>query len=101
MERILKPHFEATMRRVAEHKIVLAVQDTTSLNYTAHAAMEGLGPINTKEDKGVGLELHDTMAFTTEGTPLGLLDIQCWAREEAGKSGKRKSLPIEEKESFK
>lgn len=103
MEKILKPHVEATARRIAEHKIVLSVQDTTSLNYTAHPLMEDLGPINTKGDKGTGLEVHDTMAFTPEGVPLGLLDVQCWARdpEEAGRSARRKERPIEEKESFK
>ena len=103
MKKILKPHIEATARRIAEHKIVLSVQDTTSLNYTAHPLTEDLGPINTKGDKGTGLEVHDTMAFTPEGVPLGLLDVQCWARdpEEAGQSARRKERPIEEKESFK
>jgi len=82
---------------------VLAVQDTTTLNYTAHPGTAGLGPINTKSDQAVGLILHDTMAFSSEGTPLGLLDVQCWARdpEEAGKKAKRKELPIEQKESVK
>jgi hypothetical protein len=47
--------------------------------------------------------LHDTMAFTPEGTPLGLLNVQCWARDprEAGKKYRRHQLPIEEKESIK
>jgi hypothetical protein len=51
----------------------------------------------------VGLELHDTMAFTPDGTPLGLLDVQCWARDpnDIGKTRRRHSLPIEEKESKK
>ena len=31
----------------------------------------------------IGLMLHDTMAFSVEGTPLGLIDVQCWARDEA------------------
>jgi hypothetical protein len=47
--------------------------------------------------------MHDTMAFTPEGTPLGLLNVQCWARdpEQAGKKHRRKELPIEQKESIK
>ena len=51
----------------------------------------------------MGLILHDTLAFTEEGTPLGVLDAQCWARdpEDKGKSERRKTLPIEEKESMK
>src|SRR5206468_6682456 len=86
-----------------EHKIILAVQDTTSLNYTAHPTTEDLGPISTQVDGSMGLLLHNTMAFSLEGTPLGLLDVQCWARdaEEFGKHHQRKQRPIEEKESYK
>ena len=103
MKKLLEGHYEATTIRMQAHPVVLAVQDTTSLNYTAHPMTEGLGPINTKGDKALGLELHDTLAFTPEGTPLGLLDIQCWARdkEDRAKSKKRNILPLEEKESFK
>jgi hypothetical protein len=102
MKTLLKPHIESSIERIKNHDVVLAVQDTTSLNYTAHPA-EGLGPINTTKDNAVGLIVHDTMAFTTEGTPLGLLDVQCWARdpEQAGKSEQRRDLPIEDKESIK
>lgn len=103
LQTLLRGHVEATAQRVSAQRVVLAVQDTTTLNYTAHPATTGLGPINTKKDKGVGLVVHDTMAFDLEGTPLGLLDLQCWARDpaQAGKKELRKELPIEEKESFK
>jgi hypothetical protein len=33
MEALLQPHFEATGQRLAAERLVLAVQDTTSLNY--------------------------------------------------------------------
>lgn len=100
---LLKGHLEATARRVSQHPVVLAVQDTTTLNYTAHPATEDLGPISTKTAKAVGLIVHDTLAFSAEGTPLGLVDLQCWARDPAaaGKSENREGLPIEEKESYK
>lgn len=102
MDAVLKGHVEATIERAREHPIVLSVQDTTFLNYTAHAP-EGVGPIGTKKDRSVGLVLHGTVAFSLAGTPLGVLDAQCWARdpEEAGKREKRKQLPIEAKESVK
>lgn len=103
MDKMLQGHYEQTARRVSQHRVVLAVQDTTTLSYTAHPATAGLGPTNTKSDGAIGLLLHDTLAFTVQGTPLGLVDIQCWARdpEEAGKSASRATLPIEEKESIK
>lgn len=103
MQTVIKAHIEATVERLREHQVVLAVQDTTMLNYTAHPATEDLGPINTRKDKARGLILHDTVAFNEEGTPLGLLDVQCWARDEktAGKRYRRKQLPLEQKESMK
>ena len=102
MPKLLRPHLESTLERVRSHPVILAVQDTTTLNYTAHPP-QGVGPINTTQDRAVGLVLHDTMAFTPEGTPLGLLNVQCWARDpaQAGKRHRRHQLPIEEKESRK
>jgi hypothetical protein len=103
MEILLESHYQATQQRIGEHKIVLSVQDTTSLNYTAHPATKDLGPISTRVDGSMGLLVHDTMAFSVEGTPLGLLDVQCWARDQSefGKHHQRKQRPIEQKESFK
>lgn len=102
MPTLLRPHIESTIDRLRAHPVILAVQDTTTLNYTAHPP-EGVGPINTTQDQAVGLLLHDTLAFTPEGTPLGLLNVQCWARDphQAGKRHRRKALRIEAKESCK
>lgn len=103
MDKVLRAHTESAVERIKDHKVVLAVQDTTTLNYTAHRATEGLGPIGTTGSGPIGLLVHDTMAFTTEGTPLGLLDVQSWARDrqDIGKKHRRKELPIEQKESMK
>lgn len=103
MDTLLQPHFLSTEARVCAEKVVLAVQDTTSLNYTAHAATEGMGPIGSTANGPQGMHLHSTLAFSTQGTPLGFLDVQCWARDPAdfGKKAKRHRVPIEEKESFK
>jgi Domain of unknown function (DUF4338)/Transposase DNA-binding/Transposase Tn5 dimerisation domain len=103
MQAILAPHYEASTARVKAHAVVLAAQDTTSLNYDAQPAMENLGPIGTREDSIYGLLVHDTMAFSPEGLALGLIDVQCWARDADtfGKRHDRQSLPIEQKESYK
>ena len=103
MHAILESHYEATAKRVSEQALVLAVQDTTSLNYNTQPAIENLGPIGSRADTWLGLMVHDTMAFTPEGVPLGLVDVQCWARDaqDFGKKHRRKSLPIEHKESSK
>jgi hypothetical protein len=97
--KLLEPHQQQTLERMAEHKVVLAVQDSTSLNYTAHGlSTDGLGPIGTQESGALGLIVHDTVAVTPEGLALGVLDAQVWVRDwEEKKSGR----PIELKESVK
>ncbi len=103
MDVVLDAHTQASIGRIKEHKVVLAAQDTTTLNYSTHPMTQDLGPINNTNDTLIGLLLHDTLAFTPEGTPLGVLDAQCWARDpqDKGKRHRRKSLPIEQKESMK
>jgi len=102
MDIILNAHTEATIERIKQQKIVLCPQDTTTLNYTSLPMTGGLGPISKAEDS-LGLLLHGTLAFTEEGTPLGILQAQCWARnpEPKGKKYPRQKLPIEQKESMK
>jgi len=103
MDDLLAPHHQSTRMRIADKRIVLCPQDTTSLNYSLHPATENLGPIGSEREGIIGLIVHDTMAFSIEGTPLGLLDVQCWARdiEEFGKKHECRQHPIEEKESYK
>jgi hypothetical protein len=103
MDVLLTAHTEATIERIKKHRVVLVPQDTTTLNYRTHPMTEGLGPINNTGDQALGLLLHDTLAFTEEGTPLGILDAQCWARDpqQKGKRYRRKELPLEQKESRK
>jgi hypothetical protein len=97
---ILRSHYQATMDRLHQHELVLVATDTTSLNYTTHPSTTGLGPINDKESVR-GMMVHDTLCFTPEGTPLGLLDVQCWAREGISSKAERDRKPLEDKESFK
>ena len=98
---ILEPHYAATEARVREHALVLVAQDTTTLNYSTHPHTQGLGPIGTQSEQVRGLMVHDTLAFTPKGIPLGLLDLQCWAREGIGSRNERHSKPIADKESCK
>mgnify|MGYP006428947603 CR=1 FL=1 len=81
MRKLLHSHEQATLGRCRQQPVVLAVQDTTTLNYSAPTLTEGLGPIGSRADGAQGLIVHDTMTFTPEGTPLGLIDLQSWARD--------------------
>jgi len=103
MSGVLHSHYQATLGRVAKESVILAVQDTTSLNYSAHPATEMLGLIGPKVDGPIGMLVHSTLAFNLAGTPLGLLDVQCWTRDpqDFGKKHERKELPFEAKESVR
>jgi hypothetical protein len=99
-QRLLAPHRQATLARMAAETLVLLPQDTTGLNYSGLRETEGLGPLG--EDKGRGLWLHSMLAFREDGVGLGVLHAQCWARPEEENSGDprgRNAKSIDEKES--
>jgi hypothetical protein len=99
---ILAAHHQATCQRLRSHSIVLAIQDTTTLNYSSHPETSGLGFLGSHSEKHLGMHLHTTFAVTPEGQPLGFLHCGSWARRKArGTACKRHVKPITEKESFK
>jgi hypothetical protein len=81
--------------------VVLAVQETTEVNWTAHPATTGLGPIGPPKQQG--LMVHSTLAFTPERVPLGLVAQDVWARdaEKVGQRATRRQRASGEKESGK
>lgn len=101
MDRLLEPHRDATVERMRGEPVVLVVQDTTSLNYTARPDMQGIGPIGSWANGPRGLMLHNTMAFRPDGLALGLLDVQCWRRTRFGIKKQRQGKAIADKESAK
>ncbi|MEX2598532.1 MAG: IS4 family transposase [Dehalococcoidia bacterium] len=96
---ILAAHGSSTQERVQGHQRVLALQDTTSLDFTTHPKTNGLGPLEHPAHSG--LHVHSVLLSTLEGVPLGLLDHQVWARdgERAGQRHQRRTRPTAEKES--
>jgi hypothetical protein len=56
---VLGAHAASTVERMRAQRVVLAVQDTTTLNYSTQLATEGLGPIGSRKDRGQGLVLHE------------------------------------------
>jgi hypothetical protein len=96
---ILAPHVVSSLTRMQGHPVILAVQDTTALNYAAHPATAGLGP--TTSNAGHGMLCHGTLAFTPERLPLGVLSVRLWARSSVKHGNTRRTRPITEKESQK
>jgi len=102
MDKLLESHRKATIDRMRHESVVLAVEDTSSLDYTTHRKMKGLGPIHTRVHGPQGLFLHTTQAFRPDGLPLGILDVNVWARDPAKYANERdQRLPIKQKESYK
>jgi hypothetical protein len=108
--KILEPHIQRTVDRCSEEKILLAIQDTSYLNYTKRERTEGLGFIGLprKVDfSAKGLIMHTTFAVSAAGDPLGILNQEVWARTSQRhhvtktQRSQNRRLPIEKKESYK
>lgn len=115
---ILGGHYSATADRVrASDTPVLVLHDTTTHTFN-RVNEESIGWVklhhnefmqHRKEAPGLicGTLFHASLAVTSEGVPLGLLDAHFWSREnmklksEAEKRQKTASLPIEKKESYR
>lgn len=98
---IVQSHVEATSHRQDQVPLVLAVQDTTEIDWSSLKATEGLGPLGNSACRG--LFVHSPLAITPDRVPLGLLAQWVWGRDpdDIGKSARRKHLPVTEKESQK
>lgn len=101
VEQTLEPHLKRTTERCAENKTVLAISDTTYLDFSTQHDKKGMGALAKKES--LGMLAHPTLAVIPEGLPLGIVHLQAWARskEEFGKSNQRQNRLIAEKESQK
>ena len=109
-EKILAAHSQCTLRRAAEHKVALFVQDTTEIDLTRpEQQVVGAGGLDGSRRRGVFA--HLVHAFSADGTPLGTSWAQIINRtEEPAHQGKRTKVekekqrtqkPIEQKESMR
>jgi hypothetical protein len=94
----LTDHVVDKTRQAVRDRHVLAIQDTTEVNYQAHAErVSGLGVV--AKGKGVGFLLHPMLVVDAEEEVcLGLSSIKSWIREE--RSSKDRKRLIEAKESY-
>ncbi len=95
MEHVLDPHSEATADRCRAEPVVLAIQDTTALNYTGLEATKGLAGIGGGGKGSVGILAHAGLAVTPEGRPLGLFAMDAAFREDPGEDSRRWVLGLE------
>ena len=58
---LMKPHWEASARRMQAHPVVLCIQDTTELDFEGKST-QGLGPLSYEAQRG--MYVHPTYAVT-------------------------------------
>lgn len=71
---IRQGHINGTVERIVQHEVVLAIQDTTELNYTSHKALSGIGYLDSKYAQG--LKVHSVFTVSAQGVPLGIIEQQ-------------------------
>jgi hypothetical protein len=109
-DELLNPHRDATLKRIAEHPVVLVVQDTTEVEVTrAIEKMEGAGPLN--DESRIGFFDHALLVLTPDKIPLGVVGVDIHARDwdefrenqkdKKAKKQAQRTKPIEEKESYR
>jgi hypothetical protein len=99
---LLAGHVQETAQRCGALPRVLVAQDTTELKFPHSPLTEGLGPTGT-DPHSKGLLSHSALALSPAGTPLGVLHLSLWAREQEayGQRHGRRRRVVAEKESHK
>ncbi len=84
MEHILEPHWAAMVERGRLEPVVLALQDTTVLNYAGLTATAGLVNIGGSGQGVPGVKAHVGLAVNEAGRPLGVYALDADYTERLG-----------------
>ena len=98
-EQVLAPHWDWSIERMRCQPVVLCIQDSTELDYTAQPGIAGLGPLSYLRQHG--LSVHPTLAVPPDGVPLGVLDAWLWTRDRETFGADKRHWPIEAKERMR
>ena len=102
-EDIAEGGFSATAALVKDRGTLLALEDTTSLNFR-HAVADELGYIGPPKQKKKGMQVHSVLLLNAESKEtLGLVEQSRWLRQASALASKnqRARQAYREKESFK
>ncbi len=92
MDHILESHQAATAERCARERVVLAIQDTTTLNYDGLRATEGRVGIGGRGSGAQGLLAHVDLAVTPQGRTLGVYMLDADFRDDGDDKESRRWL---------
>lgn len=97
-------HRQQTIRRMANEKTALIVQDTMEMNFSTRLHCKELGLVGKNQTgaESKGLKMHSRLALDLQGLPLGVLGTQIYAAEPKPQGkGKADDRRIEQKESYR
>jgi hypothetical protein len=89
----------STARRCAEHAIVFISIDGGSLSLVDRTGKKGFGRIGSNKEGGRGLKVVTAFVLDANGTPIGVLDQQWWARPAGKKRHDCHLRSVEQKET--
>lgn len=95
--------FASTAIMAAQFDTLLALEDTTSLNFSYPSIRDELGHITTSQHAR-GIQAHSVLLYAPEAVQLvGLIAQRRWTRDitTMGKSRQATQTPYQEKESYK
>ncbi len=95
--------FASTADMAAQFNILLALEDTTSLNFSYPSIRDDLGHISTSQ-QARGLQAHSVLLYAPEAVQLvGLIAQRRWTRDitTMGKNRRATQTPYQDKESYK
>ncbi len=64
LQALQEPHWQRTREEMAKQSLVLILHDTSEMDFTEHAALEGAGPIG--DGKGRGFLQHNSLAIVPQ-----------------------------------
>ena len=100
---IAEAGFAATAELAQSYDCLLALEDTTSLDFT-HRTVRGEMGYTTSRKSAKGMHAHSVLLFAPEEKQVvGLIEQERWIRDMSlyGKKAQRGNRAYEEKESFK
>jgi len=99
-EKILAPHFEATLKRISQFPVMLMIDDLSYFDYTKKGVADELGMIGNRN--AYGLVTSPLLAVTPDRHCMGLADWKTWCRDPKLEPSSKRwfKQEIEEKETF-
>jgi hypothetical protein len=100
---ILEAAQAACLDRVRQEPLVLAIQDTTELDFTHHPGTTGMGRLKKADQRARGCLVHTVLAVSADGVPLGQGWQKLWTRDPESESTRQDwwKRPFDAKESFR